>query len=154
MNKNMKENSQYENITLNNNNIYYVHKQHKFIISLKNIQELLKQGHSITQKIEFIRYSKVLDLLHNENPNKIKEAYNLEQILTGDKFNIVYLSPKEELSLLEEELDVLREANHYYNSLNLQQMNLLDRMAKQLTLKIINCKEFIEELKNGGDKYD
>lgn len=147
MNKNMKENNQYENITLNNNNIYYVHKQHKFIISLENIQRLLKQGHSITQQIEFVRYSKASDLLCNENPNKIKKIYTLEQILTGDEFNIVYLSPKEELNLLEEELDLLEGLSHYNNSLNLHQRILLDEMAKQLTLKIINCKEFIEELK-------
>ena len=74
-----------------------------------------------------------------------------------DEFNIVYLSPKEELSFLEEELSSLqelRESSYYNNPLSIQHNITLDKVVKQLTLKIINCKEFIEELKIWRNNYE
>lgn len=139
------ESNKYENIILNKQNIYYVHKKFDYmLISLNKI----KKFSSLHTEITFIKCNDryFSDFNNKQFGGQIETiTYTLEQILTGNDFNIIYLSTKEEINLLKEELNCLltiRKENNYID------IETIDKIIEKIIKKLNSYESFQREIKD------
>ena len=131
----------YENIILDKHNLYYIHKKYNYIKI--NFDELKKLALSRHDHITFMKCD-------NDLVNKISSTametitFTVKEILTSDDWNVIYLPPKEEINLLEENQaflsDERKENKNFYLS------DILDKIIESLTNKFYEYKLFEKEI--------
>lgn len=132
----------YKNITLDKQSIYYMHKKYSYVkISLDKLKKLALSRH------DHITFMKCNNDLVNKISSTAMETitFTVKEILTSDDWNIIYVPPKEEINLLEEELEYLLTAK---NSINYAYKEIMDKMIEQLVEKINEFKAFKREIKD------
>lgn len=132
----------YENIILDKHNLYYIHKKYNYVkISLDKLKKLALSRH------DHITFMKCNNDLVNKISSTAMETitFTVKEILTSDDWNIIYVPPKEEINLLEEELEYLLTAK---NSINYAYKETMDKMIEQLVEKINEFKAFKREIKD------
>lgn len=132
----------YKNITLDKQNMYYMHKKYSYVkISLDKLKKLALSRH------DHITFMKCDNDLVNKISSTAMETitFTVKEILTSDDWNIIYVPPKEEINLLEEELEYLLTAK---NSINYAYKETMDKMIEQLVEKINEFKAFKREIKD------
>lgn len=132
----------YKNITLDKQNIYYMHKKYSYVkISLDKLKKLALSRH------DHITFMKCDNDLVNKISSTAMETitFTVKEILKSDDWNIIYVPPKEEINLLEEELEYLLTAK---NSINYVYKETMDKMIEQLVEKINEFKAFKREIKD------
>lgn len=131
----------YENIILDKHNLYYIHKKYNYIKI--NFDELKKLALSRHDHITFMKCD-------NDLVNKISSTametitFTVKEILTSDDWNVIYLPPKEEINLLEENQaflsDERKENKNFYLS------DILDKIIESLTNKLYEYELFEKEI--------
>ena len=142
------ENNNYKNITLNKHNLYYVHKKYSYIkISL---DELKKLSSSKYNEITFMKCNN--DLNNNKISSTVLEtiSFTVQEILTSNDWNIVYIQPQEEKNLLKEELKFLLEERKEVT--NYIYAKTLDKIIEQLINKLNEYELF--EKKINKEEFD
>lgn len=132
----------YKNITLDKQSMYYMHKKYSYVkISLDKLKKLALSRH------DHITFMKCNNDLVNKISSTAMETitFTVKEILTSDDWNIIYVPPKEEINLLEEELEYLLTAK---NSINYAYKETMDKMIEQLVEKINEFKAFKREIKD------
>lgn len=132
----------YKNITLDKQSIYYMHKKYSYVkISLDKLKKLALSRH------DHITFMKCDNDLVNKISSTAMETitFTVKEILKSDDWNIIYVPPKEEINLLEEELEYLLTAK---NSINYVYKETMDKMIEQLVEKINEFKAFKREIKD------
>lgn len=132
----------YKNITLDKQSIYYMHKKYSYVkINLDKLKKLALSRH------DHITFMKCDNDLVNKISSTAMETitFTVKEILTSDDWNIIYVPPKEEINLLEEELEYLLTAK---NSINYVYKETMDKMIEQLVEKINEFKAFKREIKD------
>lgn len=131
----------YENIILDKHNLYYVHKKYNYIKI--NFDELKKLALSRHDHITFVKCDN--DLVNKISSTAIETiTFTVKEILTSDDWNVIYLPPKEEINLLEENQaflsDERKENKNFYLS------DILDKIIESLTNKLYEYELFEKEI--------